>query len=266
MKVTADGILDKIVTIINYYKENCLDKEIVDYYDLFQLDRLYNSDYHNKKILSELKKYRRIFHSDLSGYLPEDIRIDYLTIEKEYRNCIAIFSDVKVRKNYDISLEKSYYESMKETRSSSKPSFSNFDENVTEFDRQKRREEGMRKQEEVMERIKREQMERMERLNREQEERAKEREERIKQQEERMKAKSPKEEIMQLEMKQEESVDFIKNEADAEKNGQESGNKKITNLYINWDFISNMWSNISRKKSVIRTFKKKVLEKVRKFV
>lgn len=266
MKITTNGFLDNVVTLINYYKDNYLGKEVVDYYDLFNLDRLYNSEYNNKKILNDLKKYRRVLHSDLSVYLPEEIQLDYLRVEKEYRNCIAIFSDVKIRKNYDRSLEKLYYDSMKKNGTNSKQKSSNFSENVTEFDRQKRREEGMKKQEEVMERIRREQIERMERLNREQEERLKEREERIKQQEERMKGKSPKEEIKQLEMKQEENVDFVKNETGVEKDGQESGNKKITNLYINWDFISNIWSNISRKKGVIRTFKNKVLEKVRRFV
>lgn len=109
--------MEELFMIVHKYTNNYLDSQLIDYYDLFKL----NKSYSNKEILTNLRKLRTLIHPDLYGYLPEFMQSSYLEIEKEFKNCIDIFSDINKRESYDKNLEKNKKNTKKGENTSNKP-------------------------------------------------------------------------------------------------------------------------------------------------
>ena len=97
--------IEELFMIVHKYTNNYASSQLVDYYDLFKLNK---SD-SNKEILISLRKLRTLIHPDLYGYLPEFMQSSYLEIEKEFKDCIDIFSDInkraKIKKQKKVPLQ-----------------------------------------------------------------------------------------------------------------------------------------------------------------
>ncbi len=109
--------IEELFMIVHKYTNNYASSQLVDYYDLFKLNK---SD-SNKEILISLRKLRTLIHPDLYGYLPEFMQSSYLEIEKEFKDCIDIFSDINKRELYDKNLEENKKNTKKGENISIKP-------------------------------------------------------------------------------------------------------------------------------------------------
>lgn len=86
-----------ILLFINKYVNEYLNDNIIDYYDLFNLDK--NDDIGT--IRKKLHKLRVYMHPDSELHLPEFMRSYFSEIIKEFYNCIDCFSSLSNRRNYD---------------------------------------------------------------------------------------------------------------------------------------------------------------------
>lgn len=92
--------IGRIYIIINRYINKYLNSEIIDYYDLFKINRSCTIE----EISAKLKKLKVLLHPDIKSYLPEFMQSYYLELLQEFRNCEGVFSDIIVRENYDNKL------------------------------------------------------------------------------------------------------------------------------------------------------------------
>lgn len=102
----------KIYNIVSKYVNKYLRSSLIDYYDLFEIDKNKSCE----EITLELKKLKVLLHPDLKLYLPEFMREYYTEVIEEFVNCEAMLSDSNVRKNYDERLSKMKNKSKENTQ------------------------------------------------------------------------------------------------------------------------------------------------------
>lgn len=93
----------KIFNILNKYVNNYINRDVIDYYDLFELDK--NSTC--EEISAKLKSLKLLLHPDLESYLPEFMQSYFMELHQEFKNCEGVFSDKVVREKYDQKLNTS---------------------------------------------------------------------------------------------------------------------------------------------------------------
>lgn len=97
-----DGKITMISIIMNKYVNKYLNAHVINYYDLFQIDRTSTLE----EIKKGIKKLKTILHPDLKAYLPEFMQKYYSEILEEFRNCENAFSNEKSKCLYDQALQK----------------------------------------------------------------------------------------------------------------------------------------------------------------
>lgn len=94
--------IGKILAIVSKYVNNYQNSEIVDYYDLFGLDKSKTSD----ELSKSLKKLYRLLHPDNCAYLPEFMQTYYNQLLEEFGYCQDTFSNMRKREEYDKKLNR----------------------------------------------------------------------------------------------------------------------------------------------------------------
>ena len=93
--------IDKILEYLNKYNRYAKNKEVINYYKLFNIAK--NKDI--TEIQKEIKKLRILFHPDNLLYIPDKYQNDFSEISKLIIDMQSCFSSHESRKNYDDILE-----------------------------------------------------------------------------------------------------------------------------------------------------------------